>query len=402
VTVRGLSEGASRRTAERCKGRQVLAIQDTSSVRLGGRKVRARGYGPVGKGGATGGVILHPVLAVDADSGELIGLADVAVWNRTKRPQRARAQRSLNEKESHRWLTGIERAADVLADSAEVTVVSDRESDIYEDFACRPDGVHLLVRSGFNRRINDDQKLFEYTDSLPVMGEIGVTIPAAPGRSQRHATLALRYSKVRICRPKTGMPADDLKALPEEVALYVIDIRETRKPEIGEPVHWRLLTSHRVTSLRAACRMLEYYRKRWIIEDFFRTMKSSGFHIEETDIADPEVMVKFTALAAIAAVTVTQMLRARDNPNGQSLEDAFDADDAPIIEAICKKYEGKNPTARQKNPHPPGTLAYVTWVIGRLGGWTGYYGKPGATVLSRGLQKYRDIKFGASIANKDV
>ena len=69
MTVSGLCEGASRRTAERVVGREVLAIQDTSEIILGGRKARSRGYGPVGKGGQLGGVLLHPVLAVDAMSG---------------------------------------------------------------------------------------------------------------------------------------------------------------------------------------------------------------------------------------------------------------------------------------------------------------------------------------------
>ncbi|MGA8447201.1 MAG: hypothetical protein WB766_18710, partial [Roseiarcus sp.] len=41
--------------------------------------------------------------------------------------------------------------------------------------------------------------------------------------------------------------------------------------------------------------------------------------------------------------------------------------------------------AKQKNPHPPGSLAFAAWVFARLGGWTGYYGKPGPIVMLRGL-----------------
>ncbi|MFK4826245.1 hypothetical protein ACI0FM_15885 [Paenochrobactrum sp. BZR 588] len=80
-------------------------------------------------------------------------------------------------------------------------------------------------------------------------------------------------------------------------------------------------------------------------------------------MSDPKAFMNFAAFAAIAAITVTQMLRARDNPSGQALDDAFDPDDKPLLLAICKDYEGKAPTARQKNPHPPGTLAFATWVI---------------------------------------
>jgi hypothetical protein len=79
--VTALSEAAGNRTADRVAGRDILAIQDTSEIVLGGPKMRKAGFGPVGRGSFLGGVLLHPVLAVDAMSGELLGLADIAVWN---------------------------------------------------------------------------------------------------------------------------------------------------------------------------------------------------------------------------------------------------------------------------------------------------------------------------------
>jgi len=143
VTVAALSEGAAARTGERVTGRDVLAIQDTSEIILGGAKIRAKGYGPVGKGGAVGGVLLHPVLAVDTATGELLGLADITVWNRDKGKALPHSQRVLADKESRRWLMGAVRSGEVLARAARITVVSDREGDIYEDFARRPVAVHL-------------------------------------------------------------------------------------------------------------------------------------------------------------------------------------------------------------------------------------------------------------------
>ncbi len=126
VTVAGLCEGASRCTAERVSGREVLAIRDTSESILGGRKARSRGYGPVGKGGQLGGVLLHPVLAVDAMTGELFGFADIAVWIRGKRQNVHHSQRPSADKESSRRLTGIKRAADVLHRAAQVPVTTNR------------------------------------------------------------------------------------------------------------------------------------------------------------------------------------------------------------------------------------------------------------------------------------
>ncbi len=157
------------------------------------------------------------------------------------------------------------------------------------------------------------------------------------------------------------MPTADLKQLPETVELHLVDIREIDAPKGMEPIHWLLLTSHMIEALGQARLMLDFYRKRWIIEEFFRTLKSAGFRIEDAKMSDPAAFMNFAALAAIAAVTVTQMVRARDNPSGQLLADAFDPDDQPLLMAICKDYEGETPTERQKNPHPPDTLAFATW-----------------------------------------
>jgi hypothetical protein len=379
VTVQALSEAAGRRTGERVQGRDILAIQDTSEIVLGGPKMRQAGFGPVGRGGFLGGVLVHPVLAVDAASGELVGLADIAVWNRDKPITTHHAKRPLAQKESQKWLNGARRAGEVLSKASRITVVSDRESDLYEDFACRPQNVHVLIRASANRNLANGGKLFDHATTLAEAGRITVTIAASPGRPAREAKLALRFGPVSIKRPERGMPTADLKQLPETI-------------------HWLLLTSHMIEGFGQARLVLDFYRKRWIIEEFFRTLKSAGFRIEDAKMSDPAAFMNFAALAAIAAVTVTQMVRARENPSGQLLADAFDPDDKPLLMAICKNYEGETPTERQKNPHPPDTLAFATWVIARLGAWTGYYSKPGPATLARGLQKYHAVKYGAQIA----
>ena len=134
---------------------------------------------------------------------------------------------------------------------------------------------------------------------------------------------------------------------------------------------------------------------RWTIEEFFHTLKTAGFNIEATDIGDPQVMIKFVAAATIAAVTVIQLVKARDGTTDQGLSDAFEPNDAPILEALSAQIEGK--TARQKNPHPRGSLAFAAWVIGRLGGWTGYYGKPGPRIMRQGLDDFQRIKRGTTL-----
>jgi hypothetical protein len=403
VTAGEIAAHAGEGTARRVGGRDVVAIQDTSELVLGGRRRRAQGFGPVGGGGALGGVLLHPVVAVEAGTGALLGLVDVQVWNREGGAKvAARRGRATADKESRRWLEGMARAGEVLAAAAEITVVGDRESDIYEVFARRPSNVHLVVRVAQDRRIETEVEeparalLFAFSDGLPERGRLALTIPAAPGRKARPADLAVRFSPVVLRKPRHGAARD----LPETVALTLVDIRETSRPADGKPVHWRLLTTHAVTSLGEARRVRDLYLQRWMIEEFFRTLKTAGFNIEEAEIGEPRAMINFVGATTVAAVTVMQLVQARDGTTGQSLGDAFDPADQPVLEALSTKLEGK--TARQKNPHPKASLAFAAWVIARLGGWTGYYGKPGPRVMRRGLDDFQRIKYGATLELPDV
>lgn len=373
-------------TATRVTDRDILVAHDTSELALGGARARANGYGPVGKGGGLGGLLLHAGLALDAKNGALIGLADAKLWNRDEgAPVAPRRSRATADKESQRWLDTTARAGEMFAAARSITAVSDRESDIFEHFAARPANVHLIVRACQNRKIQTceetaDSLLFGFVDKLPEAGRFETTIPAAPGRKKRLATLAIRFAPVELCKPRHGAAG-----LPATIALAMVDVREVGVPEDSEPIHWRLLTTHVVGNFGAAWRIVDLYRLRWTIEEFFRLLKTAGFDIENADIADPETMIKFVAAATIAAVNVMQLVKARDGTTDQRLTEAFAPDDQPLLEALSAKMEGN--TARQKNPHAKGTLAFAAWVIGRLGGWTGYYGKPGPKVMRRGIYR---------------
>jgi Transposase DDE domain len=397
VTSGEMTAHAAEGTAARVAGRDVIVIQDTSELVLGGRRARANGYGPVGKGGALGGLLLHTIIVGDTKSGALLGLLDAQVRNRDGEKVEPRRSRATAQKESQRWIDGTARAAEVLAAANSITGVSDRESDIYEHFATRPSNMHLIVRACQNRNIETEAKdqavtpLFPFIDSLPEQGRFTQQIPAAPGRKARVAEIAVRFSAVVLRKPQHGAARD----LPGTVALMLVDVRETSKPKDGAPIHWRLLTTHAVATLGEARRIADLYRMRWMIEEFFRTLKTAGFDIEGADISEPRAMINLVTAAAIAAITVMQLVQARDGTTDQSLTDAFDPSDQPVLEAISTELEGK--TARQQNPHPRGSLAFAAWVIGRLGGWTGYYGKPGPLVMRRGLDDFQRIKYGTTL-----
>jgi len=400
VTAAEMAEHAAERTAARVAGRDVVVVQDTSELALGGRCAKANGYGPIGKGGALRGLLLHAVLAVDAGNGAVLGLVDAPVRNRVGGKVKPRRSRTTAQKESQRWLDGTARASAVLVAARSITGVSDRESDIYEHFVHCPDNMHLVVRACQNRRVKTDDGeqiglLFTHVDSLPEQGRLTVEVLAAPGRKARTSELAVRFGRVELRRP-----LHDTSDLPLTMALTIVDVRETSAADGEKPIHWRLLTTHTVTNLADAQRIVRLYRMRWVVEEYFHTIKTAGFDIEQADIAEPEVMIKLVAAIAVAAVTVMQLVKGRDGTTDQSLLEAFEPADQPILEAVSARLEGK--TERQKNPHPKGSLAFAAWVIARLGGWTGYYDKPGPKTMRRGLDDFQRIKYGSTLALRNV
>jgi len=68
VTVDRITESWSRHTGAACQGRHVLAIHDGSKIKFRTRAELRRGLGEVGHGNIHG-LMVHAMLALDADSG---------------------------------------------------------------------------------------------------------------------------------------------------------------------------------------------------------------------------------------------------------------------------------------------------------------------------------------------
>jgi len=378
VGVREMVEAAGGRTAACVSGRHVLAVQDTTSLR---------------DDGGQRSISAHPTLAIDAETGALLGLVDARLLVHEGGLKKQRNLRPFAEKESRRWLDGAEAAAGLRASGAlQVTVISDREGDIYEAFASKPAEVELLVRASHDRVLADGARLFAQLAAEPEAGSFSVELPAAPGRPARTALFALRFCQAQIPRPHIRVGGS---ALPSSVVLSLVEAREVDAPPGVAPACWRLLTTHGVTNLAQARWVAGLYRHRWVIEELFRTLKSRGFDIERVNIAQGP-FEKLAAAALIAAVNVMQLVRDRDGHAKRPLQDVFEPDEQTALEAVSATLEGN--TERQKNPHPKGSLAFAAWVCARLGGWTGYYGKPGPIVMLKGLHQFRAIQLGWSIA----
>jgi hypothetical protein len=400
VTTHEMLIAASEWTGQRAAGRHILAIEDTTELHFATHAASKRGFGRGGNGEDLG-LFLHPVLAVDAANGGVIGLVDCAVLNRTAGKVSDRRDRSADQKESRRWLHGAEMAAERLAEAALITVVADRESDIYDLFARRPPQVHLLCRSAQDRSLRDGELLSARCDAWAEQARATISVPPRGSRPERDATVALRFGAVTLQRPMSQ--ANDL---PESVAMWVVDVREIDPPHGQEPVHWRLLTTHQVTTAAQAQQIVAWYRRRWIIEQVFRALKTHGLRIEDSQIIEARCFTKLAVVALIAAVRSMQLVLARDGSTEQSIADAVEPADMPALRGLNASLEGR--TGPLKNPHDTTTLAWFAWIVARLGGWSGYtskgYKPPGPKTMHHGLLRLVPILQGwhLAIRSEDV
>ena len=129
-------------------------------------------------------------------------------------------------------------------------------------------------------------------------------------------------------------------------------------------------------------------------------MKTKGFDIEASRVAEGGAFETLAIARLIAAIEVLSLMRDRDGAAGRPATDLFAAEKQPIIAAVSASLEGK--TTRQKNPHAPGSLAHVAWVCARLGGWTGYYGKPGPVVMLHGMLRLQAMIAGFRLAGSVI
>lgn len=394
VTAEEIAVHSAEALSERVAGLHVLAIQDTTELNYAKHAGRVRGLGPSGNG-RDPGLFVHPVLAIDAGSGALLGLAGIQIWTRQGPASPDYRCQPIEEKESYRWIKGATSAKSALAAAAMVTVIGDRESDIYEEFDRIPDGrTHLLTRACRDRALVGGGRLFDVAETWPVRHRFTLEVRAQPGRPARTADVAVRFGEITIKRP--GNCSDPAAA--HQLTLRLVEVREL-DPAVEEPIHWRLLTTHAVTTVAQALQIVAWYRERWQIEQLFRTSKSQGLDLESSQVEAAEALSNLAAIAMIAATKIMQLVLARDGTVDRPATDVVAADQLPMLEALQLRLEGK--TVKQKNPHATHSIAWLAWIIARLGGWTGYASErpPGPITMRRGWYRFQQMAQGWNLRN---
>lgn len=369
----------------------VLLVQDSSELSFGFNPFQS-GLSGVG-GGEELGFYIHPVIALDAKSHICLGLANVEVFKREER-QVYRNREKFEHKQSFRWLSSVLAAKRHCAPCKDITVVSDREGDIY-DALCgyKSAGLGFVIRSWHNRPLGEGDKglkLNELIDVWEVKGAYSCDLPRTDKRSAHKALLEVKYGKVALCRPEKSVS----KHLAPTLEVYVVELKEHPSTVVNneQAIHWRLITSHPVDDMVSAQEIILWYTKRWNIEQVFRLLKKQGLDLTESLAHKYETLSRLAVIGLIATVRVLQLVTARDRPDNTPASVAFSKDEIKILEALSPTLEGR--TEIQKNPHPPKTLAFSVWVIARLGGWKSYSKSerpPGPITFFNGLKRFQNF-----------
>jgi hypothetical protein len=375
-----VSDELAKKTNEVCLGKtHVLCLQDTVQLTYPTQSEKKELFGSTGDSD-TKGLFVHPGIIVDASNRDVLGTSGVITWSRVESTAEKKKSRPLEEKESIRWINTALLAKQTITNPEMITVIGDRESDIFEIFERIPDEkTHLIVRASHDRILESKEKISELLAHTAVMGTHTIELPAITGRRKaRMATLSIKYTPLTLCNSEG-----------EVVNIFCVNAMETSAIPVGEsPISWVLLTTHAITSLKSAIQILIWYTWRWIIEQIFRTMKNKGLKIEDSQIEDPKKMQVLAILCVATAIKIMALVESRDGKNNRSASDLLTDDELILLLLICKKLEGK--TEKQRNHYPKNSMSWAAWIIARLGGWNGYAseGPAGPIVMLRGLQKF--------------
>lgn len=406
VTLEGVLAPHLAATRDRCRAvGNVLVIHDTTEMSFTGEQPRA-GLTPLGV--RRQGFWLHAALAVSADGLRApLGVVQVAPFTRQPRPPDAprpswRERFNNPAKESRRWADGVAAVRMWCSDEIRAIHVMDREGDSYELFAAMgAQRDRFVVRLAYDRRVvsavpGDDQTLsaavphgdglFEReVDLAPRRADPRPRAQARhPARKARRATLRFAARRVTLKRPP-GLPA----TLPAALTLNVVVGWEVAAPAGQEPVEWRLITTEPIDTVAQVTQIVDWYRTRWLIEEFFKCLKT-GCAYEKRQLESLDTLL--IALALLLPIA-WQLLLLRHL--------ARESHDVPATAALTPRQLAvlRAAPAGARLPAIP-TIRDALLAIARLGGHLRQNGEPGWLVLARGMQKLLDREAGWAAAHQ--
>ena len=364
----------------------VLLPQDGTEFDYTTKQEKIQGLGPLNDESRQG-IFAHPTLAL-TPARLCLGVLDADMWVRDGLGQRDQRQKKpFDEKESRHWRDGYRLACTVAEAAPETQIVSiaDREGDIYEVFAeAQPEEgrrkAEWIIRAQHDRAVcvgDGHSQLWTQLECSAKLGTLEVNVPPSPQRKGRRAKLSVQALTIqpRIpYRPEGKLPA---------VKFSAVLVREIHPPAGEEPIEWLLLTSLPVDTLAEASRVVEYYGCRWMIEVFFRVLKT-GCQVEELQLEKVERLRPCLAVKMIVAwriLFVTWM--GRTYPN-LSCEVIFAPEEWKSVWSVERS---------QRLPRKPPTLQEFIAMVASLGGHLGRTqdGDPGSQTMWIGMQRMHDF-----------
>lgn len=375
----------------------VLVIHDTTDIVFTGASPRA---GLLALSNRRHGFWLHATLAVSADGlraplGLLSALPFVRKVRAAGTPKPATLTRWADPtKESRCWADGVAAVRRRLGAAVQPIHVMDRAGDSYElltTLVTHQD--RFVVRLKHDRHVETDEGTGTLSTVAPgtALAERQVRLAPRvannrplqarkrhPPRDGRLATLRVAARTVAIQRPE-GWP----RTLPPSLPLNVVYVSEVNVPTGEEPVEWRLVTQEPIATADDVLRIVDIYRTRWMIEEFFKALKT-GCAYEKRQLESLQTLL--VALALLAPVAWRLLLLrhlAQSDP------------DLPATTVLTmRQLAVLHASTRRARLGPRPTVVDALRGLASLGGHLKQNGPPGWLVLARGMQKLRLMEAG--------
>jgi hypothetical protein len=377
-------------TAQRCQGRRVVIVaSDTMEASFEGDR-KELGF----KSTRTQSLLAHVALAISADE-ERTPLGALVCWTWTrKQPVDGRTEGKRKDlvkkspramKESARWDHVVDLARAELPPGTDAIHVADREADDYAFIAhCVETNARFVVRADKSRVLNEwcglhlSDVLDEVEHVLFRKVVLSQRLRAAsakqnrrnPPRDERMATLHVRAARVTMRR--NGAQANSMK-----LDVNVVQVFEPNPPTNEAPIEWTLLTTEPISTPQEIAFIVDCYRARWRIEEFFKALKT-GCSFEKRQLGSYDALR--VALALFLPIAWRLMVLRRwgrlSIPPPASM--LFTVDQLELLRLISK---------RVKLPDSP-DLTEAMYAIAGLAGHLRRNGPPGWQLLGAGYQEF--------------
>lgn len=384
---------------------EVLVLHDTTTFQFEVDSEReALGHTNVGRG-----FFGHFSLVVDGSGvRKPLGLVNLETWFREspnrkegKAGKRTGAECARDEnRESLRWDEGVDVAEERLPGVGPVHVM-DREADSFRLLAgMATQGRRFIVRITQRERVAraDDESAWStvaglttaaadrFEREVPLSPRRTSSAPRAkaahPARKKRLARLAFATTSLVLRRPSyLGEP------LPKELPVNVVRVYEPEPPDGQEPVEWWLVTQESVATSEETVRVVDHYRTRWLIEEYFKALKTGcGYKFSELESRD--ALLRLLAISAVIAYSLL-LLRHLSRHAG----------DLPALDVLTdSQLHVLRSCGRRKLSAQP-TVSEALLAIAALGGHLKHNGDPGWEVIENGLERLLLLEEGWLAAN---